>query len=218
MIDALLHTVEQPIEFTDPVLAKIVAERKPIILVTTHRRENLGEAMGNIGRAVATLARKYPHYQIVLPAHKNPLVRETVLPYLRGLSNVLVTEPLAYAEFTHLLKAAKIVLTDSGGVQEKAPSLGKPVLVIRENTERPEAVHAGTVRLIGTDEERIIAEVSALIEDASHYEFMANASNPYGDGQAAARTVAALEQFFGLGQRMADFGAFHESERLKSSA
>lgn len=218
VIDALLHTVEQPVEFTDPVLAKIVAERKPIILVTTHRRENLGEAMGNIGRAVATLARKYPHYQIVLPAHKNPLVRETVLPYLRGLSNVLVTEPLAYAEFTHLLKAAKIVLTDSGGVQEEAPSLGKPVLVIRENTERPEAVHAGTVRLIGTDEERIIAEVSALIEDASHCEFMANASNPYGDGQAAARTVAALEQFFGLGQRMADFGAFHESERLKSSA
>lgn len=205
VIDALLHTVQRPVEFTDPALAQVVSADQPLILVTTHRRENLGSAMENIGRAVATLAQKYPDHQFVLPAHKNPLVRETVLPHLEGLANVLVTEPLAYAEFTHLIKSAKIVLTDSGGVQEEAPSLGKPVLVMRENTERPEAVEAGTVRLIGTDFDRIVNEVSALIDDRAHFDSMANAVNPYGDGRAAERTVAALEEMFGVGKRLEDF-------------
>lgn len=205
VIDALLHTVQRPVEFTDLALAQVVSADQPLVLVTTHRRENLGSAMENIGRAVATLAQKYPDHQFVLPAHKNPLVRETVLPHLEGLANVLVTEPLAYAEFTHLIKSAKIVLTDSGGVQEEAPSLGKPVLVMRENTERPEAVEAGTVRLIGTDFDRIVNEVSALIDDRAHFDSMANAVNPYGDGRAAARTVAALEEMFGVGKRLEDF-------------
>lgn len=207
VIDALLHTVQRPVEFSDPALSKVISAGRPLVLVTTHRRENLGSAMENIGRAVATLATKYPDHQFVLPAHKNPLVRETVLPHLEGLENVLVTEPLVYAEFTHLIKAAKIVLTDSGGVQEEAPSLGKPVLVMRENTERPEAVEAGTVRLIGTEYDRIVSEVSNLVEDSTHYASMANAVNPYGDGRAAARTVAALEEMFGVGQRVEDFGA-----------
>lgn len=205
VIDALLHTVQRPVEFTDLALAQVVSADQPLVLVTTHRRENLGSAMENIGRAVATLAQKYPDHQFVLPAHKNPLVRETVLPHLEGLANVLVTEPLAYAEFTHLIKSAKIVLTDSGGVQEEAPSLGKPVLVMRENTERPEAVEAGTVRLIGTDFDRIVNEVSALIDDRAHFDSMANAVNPYGDGRAAERTVAALEEMFGVGKRLEDF-------------
>lgn len=209
VIDALLHTVQHPVEFSDPALSKVISAGRPLVLVTTHRRENLGSAMENIGRAVATLASKYPDHQFVLPAHKNPLVRETVLPHLEGLENVLVTEPLVYAEFTHLIKAAKIVLTDSGGVQEEAPSLGKPVLVMRENTERPEAVEAGTVRLIGTEYDRIVSEVSNLVEDSTHYASMANAVNPYGDGRAAARTVAALEEMFGVGQRAEDFGLQH---------
>lgn len=207
VIDALLEVVEKPVEFTDQTVAELVAQKDdaPIVLVTTHRRENLGESMQNIGRAVATLAGKYPGYRFLLPAHKNPLVRENVLPHLEGLQNVFVTEPLAYAEFAHVIAASRIVLTDSGGVQEEAPSLGKPVLVMRENTERPEAVGAGTVRLVGTDYDRIVEEVSALIDDEKHFASMANAVNPYGDGRAAERTVAALEQLFGLGQRLSDF-------------
>ncbi|WP_237202867.1 non-hydrolyzing UDP-N-acetylglucosamine 2-epimerase [Rothia endophytica] len=207
VIDALLEVVEKPVEFTDQTVAELVAQKDdaPIVLVTTHRRENLGESMQNIGRAVATLAGKYPGYRFLLPAHKNPLVRENVLLHLEGLQNVFVIEPLVYAEFAHVIAASRIVLTDSGGVQEEAPSLGKPVLVMRENTERPEAVGAGTVRLVGADYDRIVAEVSALIDDEKHFASMANAVNPYGDGRAAERTVAALEQMFGLGQRLADF-------------
>lgn len=209
VIDALLEVVEKPVEFTDQTVAELVAQKDdaPIVLVTTHRRENLGESMQNIGRAVATLAVKYPGYRFLLPAHKNPLVRENVLPYLEGLQNVFVTEPLAYAEFAHVIAASRIVLTDSGGVQEEAPSLGKPVLVMRENTERPEAVDAGTVRLVGTDYDRIVEEVSALIDDEKHFASMANAVNPYGDGRAAARTVAAIEGLFGLGKALPDFSA-----------
>lgn len=209
VIDALLEVVEKPIEFTDQTVAELVAQKDdaPIVLVTTHRRENLGESMQNIGRAVATLAGKYPGYRFLLPAHKNPLVRDNVLPHLEGLQNVFVTEPLAYAEFAHVIAASRIVLTDSGGVQEEAPSLGKPVLVMRENTERPEAVDAGTVRLVGTDYDRIVEEVSALIDDEKHFASMANAVNPYGDGKAAARTVAAIEELFGLGKALPDFEA-----------
>lgn len=209
VIDALLEVVEKPVEFTDQTVAELVAQKDdaPIVLVTTHRRENLGESMQNIGRAVATLVGKYPGYRFLLPAHKNPLVRENVLPHLEGLQNVFVTEPLAYAEFAHVIAASRIVLTDSGGVQEEAPSLGKPVLVMRENTERPEAVGAGTVRLVGTDYDRIVEEVSALIDDEKHFASMANAVNPYGDGRAAARTVAAIEELFGLGKALPDFSA-----------
>lgn len=209
VIDALLEVVEKPVEFTDQTVAELVTQKDdaPIVLVTTHRRENLGESMQNIGRAVATLAGKYPGYRFLLPAHRNPLVRENVLPHLEGLQNVFVTEPLAYAEFAHVIAASRIVLTDSGGVQEEAPSLGKPVLVMRENTERPEAVDAGTVRLVGTDYDRIVEEVSALIDDEKHFASMANAVNPYGDGRAAARTVAAIEGLFGLGKALPDFSA-----------
>ncbi|HET7397096.1 MAG TPA: UDP-N-acetylglucosamine 2-epimerase (non-hydrolyzing) [Intrasporangium sp.] len=205
VIDALLHTVRQDIPFTDPHLKEIEASGRPILLVTTHRRENW-HVMEVVGRAVARLARDFPQYAVVLPAHRNPIVREAVLPALEGLDNVLVTEPMPYGEFTRIMSAATIVLTDSGGVQEEAPSLGKPVLVMRENTERPEAVEAGTVKLIGTDEERIVAEVSRLATDPQHYASMANAVNPYGDGQAAARSVAAIEQLLGVGTRIPDFG------------
>lgn len=205
VIDALLTTVDKQLPFTDPRLEELDASGRRILLVTTHRRENQGESMRNVGRALARIADAEPDLVIVLPVHKNPVVREAVLPALEGKANVLVTEPLAYGEFTRLLSRAHIVLTDSGGVQEEAPSLGKPVLVMRENTERPEALEAGTVKLIGTDEERIVAEVTRLLHDSAHFSAMANAINPYGDGKAAARTVAAIEEMLGVGYRTAEF-------------
>ena len=205
VIDALLHTVEQKLPFSDPQLEEIASSGRRVLLVTTHRRENQGEAMRGVGRALARIAQAEPELTIVLPVHRNPVVREAVLPAIEGLPNVVVTEPLAYGEFTRMLSVAHVVLTDSGGVQEEAPSLGKPVLVMRENTERPEAVTAGTVKLIGTDEERIVTEVDRLLNDDAAYREMANAVNPYGDGRAAERTLAAIEQMFGVGQRIADF-------------
>ncbi|MGW2673450.1 non-hydrolyzing UDP-N-acetylglucosamine 2-epimerase [Kocuria rhizophila] len=205
VIDALLHTVAQQLPFSDPQLEEIASSGRRVLLVTTHRRENQGEAMRGVGRALARIAQAEPELTIVLPVHRNPVVREAVLPAIEGLPNVVVTEPLAYGEFTRMLSVAHVVLTDSGGVQEEAPSLGKPVLVMRENTERPEAVTAATVKLIGTDEERIVTEVDRLLNDDAAYRQMANAVNPYGDGKAAERTLAAIEQMFGVGQRIADF-------------
>ena len=197
--------MEQKLPFSDPQLEEIASSGRRVLLVTTHRRENQGEAMRGVGRALARIAQAEPELTIVLPVHRNPVVREAVLPAIEGLPNVVVTEPLAYGEFTRMLSVAHVVLTDSGGVQEEAPSLGKPVLVMRENTERPEAVTAGTVTLIGTDEERIVTEVDRLLNDDAAYRAMANAVNPYGDGRAAERTLAAIEQMFGVGQRIADF-------------
>ncbi|WP_458108818.1 UDP-N-acetylglucosamine 2-epimerase (non-hydrolyzing) [Arthrobacter sp. R3-55] len=205
VIDALLATVDKNLPFSDPELEDVAASGRRILLVTTHRRENQGDAMRGMGRALARIAESEPDLLIVLPAHKNPVVREAVLPAIANLTNVLVTEPLAYGEFTRLLSLAHLVLTDSGGVQEEAPSLGKPVLVMRDNTERPEAVHAGTVALIGTDEERIFKEVERLLNDHDAFDSMANAVNPYGDGKAAERTVAALRQLLNIGVRCADF-------------
>ena len=205
VIDALLATAGKDLPFSDPILEGLVQSSRKILLVTTHRRENQGESMRGVGRALARLADAYPDLDIVLPVHKNPAVREAVLPGLGGRSNVIVTEPLAYGEFTRMLAMAHIVLTDSGGVQEEAPSLGKPVLVMRDNTERPEAVTAGTVLLIGTGEDRIVNEVTRLIEDGSHFRAMANAVNPYGDGLAARRTVAAIAQLLGVGDRVEEF-------------
>ncbi|MFD3799889.1 non-hydrolyzing UDP-N-acetylglucosamine 2-epimerase [Kocuria palustris] len=205
VIDALHHTVARELPFTDPALEDLAASGRRVLLVTTHRRENQGDAMRGVGRALARIAADEPELTIVLPIHRNPVVREAVLPALEGLDNVLVTEPLAYGEFTRMLAVADVVLTDSGGVQEEAPSLGKPVLVMRENTERPEAVTAGTVKLIGTDEERIVEEVTTLLHNQAIYTSMANAVNPYGDGRAAERTVAAIAHMFGLGERLPDF-------------
>lgn len=205
VIDALFMTVDKKVPFTDPQLEKLAEEDARILLVTTHRRENQGEAMRGVGRALARIADAEPDLTLVVPLHKNPAVRAAVVPFIDGKKNVIVVEPLAYGEFTRMLSMAHVVLTDSGGVQEEAPSLGKPVLVMRENTERPEAVVAGTVKLIGTDENRIVAEVDQLLNDRVHFDSMANAVNPYGDGKAASRTVAAIEELLGVGSRIADF-------------
>lgn len=205
VIDALHIAVGMNVTPADGAVADYVAADRPKLLVTTHRRENLGSAMEHIGDALASLAESRPDLIILLPAHRNPLVRESVLPRVRNLDNVLVTEPLSYGEFTTVMAASDIVLTDSGGIQEEAPSLGKPVLVMRDNTERPEAVEAGSVALIGTDTRRIVDEISNLLDDANAYRAMSKAINPYGDGMAAARSVAAIEELFGVGERIEEF-------------
>lgn len=205
VIDALYIAVDMNVTPAEGAVADYVAADRPKLLVTTHRRENLGSAMEKIGDALAALAETRPDLMILLPAHRNPLVREAVLPRVRHFDNVLVTEPLSYGEFTTVMAASDIVLTDSGGIQEEAPSLGKPVLVMRDNTERPEAVEAGSVSLIGTNTKRIVGEISILLDDANAYGSMAKAINPYGDGKAAARSVAAIEELFGMGNRLEEF-------------
>ncbi len=207
VIDALLEAAKKPVVFDDPRVAQVVESGEKILLLTVHRRENLGEPMAQIARAIADLARSYPSLQVVFPAHRNPKMRDVVFPILESLPNVTITEPLDYLQFVHLQKAAHIVLTDSGGVQEESPGLGKPVLVLRENTERPEAVQAGTARLIGTDTDRIVFEARRLLDDPAAYLEMAQATNPYGDGKASQRAVAAIAHLLGLGVRLPDFGA-----------
>ncbi|WAA67390.1 non-hydrolyzing UDP-N-acetylglucosamine 2-epimerase [Microbacterium oxydans] len=200
VVDALLHVSASDVPVHHPDLVGLLeglADDDKVLLVTTHRRENLGDAMTDIGRAIARIARAHPALTVIMPLHRNPKVRERVLPEIEGLGNVHVLDPLEYGDFSRILRRAEIVLTDSGGVQEEAPALGKPVLVLRENTERPEAVDAGTVKLIGTDEQRIVDEVSQLLTDVDAYSAMANAVNPYGDGQTAARTILAIRRLFG---------------------
>lgn len=197
VIDALQWAVERPVEFSLPELQALETVERRVLLVTTHRRENLGDNMVNIGKAMRNLATNYPDLLIVWPAHKNPKVRASIAPQIEDLDNVISIEPVEYGEFSHLINASDIVLTDSGGIQEEAPSLGKPVLVLRENTERPEAVDAGTVKLIGTATEKIISEVSRLLDDKKAYRDMANAVNPYGDGHSAGRSVDILNELLG---------------------
>ncbi|MCC2594545.1 UDP-N-acetylglucosamine 2-epimerase (non-hydrolyzing) [Tessaracoccus sp. OS52] len=206
VIDALEWTAAHDVEFSDPRLAAEAAAGRRMVLLTTHRRENWGEPMAHIGLAVAELARRFPEYLFVFPAHKNPLVRAAIVPLVADIENVAVVEPLDYPQFVHAQKWADIILTDSGGVQEEAPSFGKPVLVLRDNTERPEAVVAGTVRLVGTDKDRIVAATAELIDDREAYARMSHAVNPYGDGHAAERSVAAIAELLGVGQRLPDFG------------
>lgn len=206
VIDALLTAAEWDTTFTDERLNELAASDARLIVVTTHRRENL-DAMAHIGLAVNDLAQQYPDVTFVLPLHLNPKVREAVLPEVDSVRNVIITDPLPYDQFTKLMGRSDIVLTDSGGVQEEAPALGKPVICMRENTERPEAVEAGTVQLVGTDRGNIVASVSTLLDDASAYERMARAINPYGDGRAAQRSVAAIAQLLGVGERLPDFAA-----------
>lgn len=204
VIDALLKATEFESKFQAPELAAAVDTQKRLVLVTTHRRENL-PAMAEIGAAIQTLAKTYPDTYFVLPLHLNPKVRDAVLPEVEQNSNVVITDPLPYDQFTKLMNLSTLVLSDSGGVQEEAPSLGKPVLVMRENTERPEAVTAGTVKLVGTDRQRIIDEVRTLLDDEAAFAAMANAVNPYGDGKAAARCVAAIAELVGVGKRIEEF-------------
>ena len=166
-----------------------------MVLITGHRRENFGEGFRNICLAVKELAQRYPEVDFVYPMHLNPNVRTPIRNIFgEGKSgNLFFIEPLDYLEFVFLMERSTLVLTDSGGIQEEAPGLGKPVLVMRDTTERPEALEAGTVRLVGTDRRRIVAEVSRLLDDATHYRTMSQAVNPYGDGRACTRIVEKLK-------------------------
>ena len=205
VIDALHATRSQPVEFSDPAVGRAVASGRRILLVTTHRRESWGDKMTAAMEAVRLIALDHPELLVIVPMHRNPMVRAVIEPCLGGLANVVLTEPASYPEFAHLLGACHLVLTDSGGVQEEAPSLGKPVLVLRDTTERPEAVLAGTVRLVGTHTGTIVAETNRLLTDSRAYALMANAANPYGDGAAAPRCVAAISELLGVGFRAPDF-------------
>ncbi|MEN3158043.1 UDP-N-acetylglucosamine 2-epimerase (non-hydrolyzing) [Alkalimonas sp. NCh-2] len=199
VIDALLSVVakfdETPEDFAE--LAKQLpwgGAQKRMVLITGHRRESFGSGFENICAALKVLASRYPECDFVYPVHLNPNVREPVFRLLGEQSNVHLIEPQDYLPFVYLMRQSYLVLTDSGGIQEEAPSLGKPVLVMRDTTERPEAVTAGTVVLVGTDTETIIREVSRLMDDASWYQQMSVAHNPYGDGQACQRIVEAIVQ------------------------
>ena len=215
VIDALLEAASWDTNFADTKLQEAAASDKRMVVVTTHRRENL-DAMKEIGGAVQDLATEYPDSYFALPLHSNPAVRQAVLPEVENLENVIITDPLPYDQFTKLQGRATIILTDSGGVQEEAPSLGKPVLVMRQNTERPEAVVAGTVKLVGTNRSLIVAEAKLLLDDKAAFDAMANAVNPYGDGKGAERSVAAIGALLGLGERAENFspGTGAEEERI----
>ncbi len=186
VIDALLYTAAQSCTFDDPLLENAGKERR-LLLVTAHRRESFGEPFRDMCRAMAALAANNPGLEVIYPVHPNPNVRTATAEILEGRERVHLIEPLEYLPFVHLLKKAHIVLTDSGGIQEEAPSLGKPVLVMREVTERPEAIEAGTAQLVGTAYERIVSSVQRLLDDDTAYGAMANQVNPYGDGRAAKR-------------------------------
>lgn len=176
-------------------------------MVTAHRRENWGDGLAGIAAGVKRLALSHPDVRFVVPLHPNPRVREQLGEPLRDQRNILLTEPLGYAEFARLLGRADLVITDSGGIQEEAPSLDKPVLVARNSTERIEGVEAGTLRMVGTDPDLIAAEGTHLLGDRAAYEAMAQAINPYGDGRAAARIVAALENLYRGGEPPRQFGS-----------
>lgn len=170
---------------------------RKLVLITGHRRENFGDGFISMCRAIKTLTEKYPEVDFVYPMHLNPNVRKPIHEVfgedLTGLGNMFFIEPLEYLSFVFLMEKSSIVLTDSGGIQEEAPGLGKPVLVMRDTTERPEALSAGTVRLVGTDYNKIVSEVSSLLDDEKHYEEMSKAVNPYGDGLACQRIVDTLK-------------------------
>ena len=219
VIDALHWVVENVLENgyvpKDPSVAALPRRDRRLVLITGHRRENFGEGFIHICTAIRDLARKYPAVDFVYPMHLNPNVRKPirevfgemadqvghdgkgvghdgrVIPGSTG--NLFFIEPLDYLDFVYLMSKSYLVLTDSGGIQEEAPGLGKPVLVMRDTTERPEALDAGTVRLVGTDYDKIVSEVSALLDDRSHYEAMSHAVNPYGDGKACPRIVEKLK-------------------------
>lgn len=216
VIDALQTSLRTPANFIDPRVGRLVASGRKILLVTSHRRESWGEKMGQAMEAIRDIALAYPDLAIILPMHRNAVVRRVIEPMLGNVSSVLLTEPLDYHSFTHLLSASYVVLTDSGGVQEEAPSLGKPVLVMRDTTERTEALEAGTARLVGTDRDTIVSEVSRLLDDRGAYQRFANAINPYGDGRAAARCAAAIAELLGVGRRIDEFVPKDSAARSRS--
>lgn len=198
VIDALKTTVKPDYRFDDDNLHEVLDSGKRLILMTTHRRENLGEPMRHVYKALCEVLRTHDDVEAIFPVHKNPKVRQIVNEELGHLPQVHLIEPLDYQPFANLMARVDVVLTDSGGIQEEAPALGKPVLVLRDTTERPEAVTAGTVKLIGTAYEDVLHETNLLLDNPEHYRAMAEAVNPYGDGEACARIVNRILREFGF--------------------
>ncbi|WP_045574812.1 UDP-N-acetylglucosamine 2-epimerase (non-hydrolyzing) [Desulfosporosinus sp. I2] len=195
VIDALLATVKPEYNFSDPSIERILKQSNTrSILVTTHRRENLGEPMRQIYQALKNILDLFPDTQVIFPVHKNPLVRKVVTEVLGSHPRVNLVEPMDYEPFVNLMARSHLILTDSGGIQEEAPSLGIPVLVVRDTTERPEAVEAGTVSLVGTEYESVYLELKRLLSDQVAYDRMSMASNPYGDGCAASRIASIIKE------------------------
>jgi UDP-N-acetylglucosamine 2-epimerase (non-hydrolysing) len=198
VVDALKYSVKDNYQFTIPILNEIVKQKKKIVLITMHRRENWGKPMEGAARAIKRLTQKFPDYAFVFPVHLNPIVREAITPILKDLPNVSLVEPLDYLDFVNIMAKSYLILTDSGGVQEEGPHFGIPIMVLRYVTERPEAVDFGTVKLVGLDEEKIFKTALHLIEDPSEYKKMANAVNPYGDGFSSERTIKIIKNYFGF--------------------
>ncbi len=190
VIDALLESAAKPFTFKDTALSFLETEKRKVILMTAHRRENIGEPIAQICRAVRDLATRHSNEIVfVYPVHLNPNIQKQVHSLLWGMDNVILTEPMEYLPLVHLIKRSYLVLTDSGGLQEEAPTFGKPVLVLRETTERPEGVKAGCVEVVGTEARAIVKAVEGLLKHKRKYARMAKAKNPYGDGKAASRIV-----------------------------
>lgn len=194
VVDALLE-MRRRLQLGEVQPSKVVSEiASPLLLVTTHRRENFGRAMSQICDALVALHDSRPDLTILLPVHLNPNVSRVVRKRLEGRSRIILSDPLNYADFVAAMNSASLILSDSGGIQEEAPSLNKPILIMRETSERPEVVAAGAARLVGTDSARIVTEVETLLDDADRYQAMASAPNPFGDGTASRRIVDVLER------------------------
>ncbi|MCX8052172.1 MAG: UDP-N-acetylglucosamine 2-epimerase (non-hydrolyzing) [Armatimonadetes bacterium] len=194
VIDALLMVASKNYQFENERVRRAI-ESGRMILLTAHRRENWGKPMRDICLGIKRIVSEHPDVTVVFPFHKNPIVREVVFPELEGIERVILVEPPDYVPFVHMMKSSYLILTDSGGVQEEAPSLGKPVLVLRKTTERPEGVEAGNAKLIGTDPDTIASETRRLINDPAAYDAMARVANPYGDGHAARRIWDAIKSY-----------------------
>jgi UDP-N-acetylglucosamine 2-epimerase (non-hydrolysing) len=206
VVDAVMRVAQSRTGYDDPKLASLDLEGKRLILVTAHRRENIGEPLRNICAAIRDVLADYPDVVVVMPVHLNPRVRETVMEELSGAERCFLVDPVSYPDMVGLIEACYMVMTDSGGLQEEAPALGKPVLVLRRTTERPEGLRTGTLRLVGVGREQIREEAGILLEDAEQYRRMASAPNPYGDGNAAHRTVMGILHHYGLvDERPSDF-------------
>jgi UDP-N-acetylglucosamine 2-epimerase (non-hydrolysing) len=208
VIDAMRYTVRKDYRFQTALLNELDFENRRVIAVTCHRRENYGKPMEDIMHAILALAESHPDIEIVYPVHLSPAVRNTVFPILGGHERIHLIDPIDVEEMHNLMDRCCFVMTDSGGLQEEAPALGKPVLVLRRETERPEAVEAGTVKLAGVDKDEILRLANELLDDPAAYARMAKAVNPYGDGHACERIVQAILWRFGrAAERPADFSA-----------
>ena len=214
VIDALQQTLSLGHPWGDPTLELLAKTAHRSILVTAHRRESWGAPLSEVCWAIRDILETFDDVQVIFPMHRNPVVRDCVQPVLGHHPRAHLVEPASYQDFAALMAAAHIILTDSGGVQEEGPSLGKPVLVLRESTERPEALEAGTAKLVGTSRAGIFADVAVLLTDQAAYLRMAEAVNPYGDGRAAARTLLAVDHLLGFGPKPEDLSTISLDSQL----